>query len=945
METSQSEAYVDKLLTLIHQIVTELHPHFNRDRVTLEDDFEKDLGLDSLSRVELITRIEEAFNKALPQEIIYEAQTPKALLDALFEADAAPIMDSYLKKSELRLEKTHALPHKAQTLVQALQWHLQQHPKRPHIQLYADEGEGEIITYEKLYHEALKVAHSLQQHGIEPAQSVAIMLPTQSGYFYAFYGILLAGAVPVPIYPPARASQLQEHVERHTKILTNAKVKLLITIPQAQTIAGILRSYVPSIETVVTVAQLLKSQPSPTLPPLDPSDTAFIQYTSGSTGDPKGVVLSHANLLANIRAMGQAVEATSEDVFVSWLPLYHDMGLIGAWLGSLYHATLFVVMSPLDFLAKPQRWLWAIHRYGGTLSASPNFGYEYTMHRLKQEDIAGLDLSSWRGAFNGAEAVSPVTLQNFCDFFGPYGFKPEAMAPVYGLAESSVGVTFPPMGRGAVIDRIDRKRFMRSKVAKACQEEDPNPLQFLSCGVPIIGHQVRVVDQTGHELPDRHEGALQFSGPSSTSGYFDNPQKSRELFDGEWLNTGDRAYIAEGELYLTGRIKDIIIKAGRNIYPDELEKAVGEIEGIRKGCVAVFASVDKQSGTERLIVLAESKITQEEERARLHEKINTLAKDLLGQPPDEIVLAQPGAVLKTSSGKIRRAASRELFEKRGGKTQSQSLIWQLTRLTLKSIIPRTRRIVRLTKRRLFALYSWSVFVFFTVLVWLAIMLLPTLKLRWMMMRFCAKSAALFTATPIRVNGAENLPQKDALTVIVANHSSYLDSFVLTLALPRPVRFVAKAELSKIWFSRIPLLKIKTQFVERFDTGKSVDDSQRLHDMMYKGAPLLFFPEGTFTRIPGLKPFHLGAFNVAAASDAAVIPIAVKGTRSILRPGSWFPQHGAIEITIGTPICSQAPKDTDLWHKSLELSQKSRAFILQHCAEPDLAYDLSNPLKS
>lgn len=942
MKIAESEKSAEDLLKVIYNLVKELHPHFSKNSVSLEDDFEKDLGLDSLSRVELISRVEASFKTSFPEKVLHEAQSPKDILEALLGPQAYPVIHSYVEKSALKLKETASLPTDAETLVDVLLWHVKEHPDRPHIQLYEDDGKGEIITFIQLKEKSLKVAFGLQQLGLRPAQAVAIMLPTSADYFYSFFGILMAGGIPVPIYPPARPSQLEEHMQRHTKILDNCKAGILVTVPEAKHVAEILKSYTQNIEEIVTVTQLSSSKTTPVLPLLHADDTAFIQYTSGSTGDPKGVVLTHANLLANIRSMGKAVHATSKDIFISWLPLYHDMGLIGAWFGSLYHASFFVVMSPLSFLSKPQRWLWAIHKYGGTLSASPNFGYEYCLHRLKNVDLTGLDLNTWRAAFNGAEAVSSITIQNFSEHFKTYGFDPKSMTPVYGLAESSVGLTFPPMQRGPVIDSIERDTFVKYKIAKPVSANDKHTLNFVSSGLPLVGHQIRVVDQIGHEVPERHEGELQFCGPSSTSGYYRNAEKNEELFDKNWLNTGDRAYISKGELYLTGRIKDIIIRAGRNIYPDELEKAIGNIEGIRKGCVAVFGTLDKQTATERLIVLAETKIKDKQIRENLHKKINTLATDLIGGPPDEIVLAQQGAVLKTSSGKIRRAASRDLFEEKGGKTGSQNLVWQLIRLTFKSILPRTRRLIRLLKTYLFALYSWGIFALFSLIAWLSIVLLPTLSMRWVMIRLCARSAAGLTFTQIKIKGLENLQKNLSNTVIVANHSSYIDGLVLVAFLPRPVSFVAKAELSTLWLSRIPLQKLKTKFVERFDIGKSVDDSKRLCTALAEEETLLFFPEGTFTRIPGLKPFHLGAFSIAAEAKALVIPIAITGTRSILRPEAWFPQHGDIDVEIGEAITlTDEEKDMDSWHRALSLSQKSRSFILQHCKEPDLVYEATS----
>ena len=274
--------------------------------------------------------------------------------------------------------------------------------------------------------------------------------------------------------------------------------------------------------------------------------------------------------------MGKAVQVTSTDVFVSWLPLYHDMGLIGAWLGSLYHAFPLVVMSPLTFLARPERWLWAIHKHRGTLSASPNFGYELCLRKIPDTALAGLDLSSWRMAFNGAEPVSPETIARFAQRFGQYGLRPQAMAPVYGLAECSVGLAFPPPGRGPLIDCIRRDSFMRTGHAEPAGSDEADVLRVTRMRAGrFSGHEIRIVDATGRELGERVEGHLEFKGPSATSGYFRNPEQTRLLFHGEWLDSGDFAYMAEGDVYLTGRSKDIIIRAGRNIYPYELEECRG----------------------------------------------------------------------------------------------------------------------------------------------------------------------------------------------------------------------------------------------------------------------------------------------------------------------------------------------------------------------------------
>ena len=306
---------------------------------------------------------------------------------------------------------------------------------------------------------------------------------------------------------------------------------MLITVPEGIRLGALLKGLVPSlssIESAMTLSGLSADIPLPRL--RDGSATALIQYTSGSTGDPKGVVLSHANLLANIRGIGRAVAASSSDIFVSWLPLYHDMGLIGAWLGCLYYGAPLYAMSPLAFLARPQSWLWAIHRFRGTISAAPNFAFELCLSKINESDIKGLDLSSLRLVGNGAEPVSVDTLRRFIDRFAAYGFRSGAMAPVYGLAENAVAVTLPPPGRPPIIDRVNRAALNTRGIAEPAKPEDSNAMELVACGQPIPDHEIRIVDDMGRELGERREGRLEFRGPSATSGYFQIRRRRASCF-------------------------------------------------------------------------------------------------------------------------------------------------------------------------------------------------------------------------------------------------------------------------------------------------------------------------------------------------------------------------------------------------------------------------------
>ena len=944
LTSSVQDKLAYSLLKLIEEMVAELYANKPRTFIlTLDSSLYDDLSLDSLARVELISRIEQRFKVALPQRVFVEAESPRDLLRSILGAQGQKESVSSKDVVELVVGKVEELPHQASTLIEILEWHVQHNPDRLHIHIVDDDGEAETLTYKQLWQGAEKVASGLQQQGIQSGDTVAIMLPTGKNYFFCFYGIVLTGAIPVPIYPPVRRSQLEDHLQRHSGILNNCVAKILVTMPEAKVVARLLKSQVLSLRAVVTVADLTLSSASYVRPSINPNDIAFLQYTSGSTGNPKGVVLTHANLVENIRAMGKAVDATPNDVFVSWLPLYHDMGLIGAWFGSLYFAMSFVVMSPLSFLTRPKRWLWTIHQYRGTLSASPNFGFELCLKRLNDEDIEGLDLSSWRLAFNGAEPVSPETIKHFTARFQAVGFKEESMMPVYGLAESSVGLAFPPLHRKPVIDRIKRDQFSQAGQAVLAEQSDKNALSFVACGRALSGHQIRIVDSNGKELPERREGYVQFRGPSVTSGYYRNPEQTKKLFIGNWLDSGDLGYIAEDDIFITGRDKDVIIRAGRNVYPHELEEAVGNIEGIRNGCVAAFPAKDERSATERLVVLAETRETDPAIQQELKNQISIISNDLIGLPPDEIIIAPPHTVLKTSSGKIRRSACRELYEQNLLGQATKAFWLQMTRTALRSMLPIGRRLQQRFVNGLYVIYALLVFTPIASLSWLAVMLLPRLKWRWWAVHHLARLLMYASGTKVVVNGLENLPPESQISVFVANHSSYVDSFAVLARVPRDFSFVSKSEFQNNMFTGPALKRLHAEFVERFDIEKGVSDTLNIASNKQRDQSLFFFPEGTFTRVSGLQNFRMGAFITAAKSNMQVVPIAIRGTRSILRAGTWMPRRGRITITIGqtvTPEVLAEGKTEDNWTVAVKLKEAAHQHISRYCGEADLSQETS-----
>jgi 1-acyl-sn-glycerol-3-phosphate acyltransferase len=929
-----------RLLAVVRALVVELTPERAHLDIHLDSDLDRDLGFDSLSRVELLFRLERDLNVQLPEQAYASAETPRDLVRAA-RASVASGADTQRAFAVTAVEteplaRADHPPASVTTLQGVLAWQAKHNGSRTHVLLYETDAETpSSLTYAELQQGAERIAVGLVAEGLQPGDAVSIMLPTGRQYLESFFGVLLAGAIPVPIYPPARPSQLEDHLKRHAKILANAEARLLITVPEGRSVGRLLSRQVAGLKAVVTPEEL--TEHTGTYHPVNAhqDDTAFLQYTSGSTGQPKGVILSHANLLANIRAMGEWVRADSSDVFVSWLPLYHDMGLIGAWLGALYYAMLSVLMPPNSFLARPWRWFQAVHAHRATITAAPNFAYELCLAKVPESRFEGLDLSSLRLAFNGAEPVSPRTVRLFRERFEKHGFEPEAFCPVYGLAESAVGLAFPPLGRGPLIDRVARETFERTGRAETvgdgdCGSEDA--LEFVACGQPLIGYEIRIVDDAGRELPERQAGHLEFKGPSATAGYRNNTEATAGLFHGDWLDSGDLAYTAGGDVYLTGRVKDLIIRAGRNIYPYELEEAVGDLDLVRKGCVAVFGSRVRDADVEQLVVVAETRTTDAETLARLRQQIEALSSDRLGVAPDDVVLAPPRTVLKTSSGKIRRSACKTLYEEGQIGRGPRAAWWQLARVWLVGQARSMRSVLRSTMDLAYVAWCYFAFGLMMPLAVISLTFQRDLRRRWRSLGCLARGLLRMCRVPVVVRGLDTARLERC--VLVANHASYLDGLLMVALLPKPVSFIAKAELAGHPFAGWFLRRIGAEFVERFDASQGTADAARLSQKAREDQPLFFFPEGTFTRYPGLLGFHLGAFLTAAENDLAVVPITIRGSRSVLRSDDWFPRRGAVAVIVGEPISSQATG----WDAALELRNTARAEILRHVGEQDLALE-------
>jgi fatty-acyl-CoA synthase len=931
---------------------------------------ERELGLGSLERVELMLRLGDACGVRLPDRVVAEADTVQDLIDAILAQEFAPTNSAaaapFAPGSSLQTAPsagTAVAPsltrpdiqeqiHSATTLTEIIRLRGRGEPNRVHVQVYEEDDQLRTITFGDLYEHASTVATELRNRGLESGQTVAIMLPTCAEFFYTFAGILLAGGIPVPIYPPFRADRIAEYATRQANILRNAETQFLVTWRQAENLAKLLKPRVPSLREVLNAQKLAGASASV---PSDVAsetqwrpvqnlshqargeDIAFLQYTSGSTGDPKGVILTHANLLANIRSIVSGLEIRPDDACVSWLPLYHDMGLIGAWFVPLFIGIPLIVMSPLAFLSRPERWLRAIHKHRATIAPAPNFAYELCVRKIADKDLEGLDLSSWRAATNGAEPVRAETLERFAKRFEPYGFHPKALMAVYGLAEASLAISVPRLGDGYKVDRIERTPFESEGRAIPVGAGDAATLEFVNAGKPLPSVEVRIVDAAGRDLGERQEGQLWFRSPAATTGYYRNPNATRELMrDGDWLDSGDLAYWGEGELYITGRAKDVIIKAGRNLYPHEIEEIAGRVKGVRTGCVVAFGAPDERTGTERLIVAAE--IRDADNAKQIEADISRAVDEAMGMPPDVIRLLRPQSIPKTSSGKLRRGDTRRLYleGKLGKKQQSASM--QIAKLAVRGAVPTawmwTKKAARSTAEGLYGFYALAAFSVVLLPLWVLVLLTRDPKRAARFVHVGARWMLRVARVPVQVEGSEILSGRigSGPWIFAPNHSSYVDILVSLAYLPPDVKFVMKGEVRDMPLVSTLATRSGQFSFDRSDPQARIRQAEEVNAALKKGESVVIYPEGTFTAMAGIRPFQLGAFKSAVDTERPICPVSVRGAREILRDKTILPRRGKITVTFGPLIFPNASAGDD-WHEIVRLRDAARETIARNSGEP------------
>jgi len=513
-------------------------------------------------------------------------------------------------------------------------------------------------SYAEIQHASLRAARSLREAGLRRGDLVALVVPDEEQFLVALFGASLAGVIPASLYPPSSTGDLLRYFELSAAILRAAGARAVVTTRALAPSFDRARPQCPELSLVLCSEDLDAAPLEPDVWPA-PDDIAFVQFTSGSTSTPKGVALTHANLSANIDAFGGpfAVAISPEDIGVSWLPLNHDMGLVGMALGALYAGRPCVLVPPAAFVKRPAEWLRAITRHRGTVSFAPDFAYDLCVRRVK--DLDGLDLSSWRVAGCGAEPIHPSTLAAFSDKFNPAGFRETSFVPCYGLAEHVLAATVCPRGRPPLTEQISADDLTARRLAVAHVGEGRS-LRLVSCGSALPEHQVRIAGEDGRPLPERHVGEIVLSGPSVMHGYYNEPALTAETIRDGWLHTGDLGYLSDGELFVCGRANDLIIVNGRKYHPQDIEWAVDGLGGVRRGRVVAFGSSGR-GRAERVVVVVEPNGTVAPDA--LAGAIRREIGDLFGLYVDDVALVRSGTVGRTTSGKVQRANTKMRYER------------------------------------------------------------------------------------------------------------------------------------------------------------------------------------------------------------------------------------------------------------------------------------------
>jgi len=542
-------------------------------------------------------------------------------------------------------------------------------PEKPAIKLLYNQQPEDALSYADLLQGALKYARLLADSGVKPGEVAILIFNHGKDLVFSFFGAVLQGAIPSIMPFLTEKLSPEQYRASLAALFEITQPAAIITYPEFldEVLAA---SKDSSVRVILTSSQVEVGSPAE-IPweslggcTRSPQDIVLLQHSSGTTGLQKGVALSHQAVFNQVQSYAQAIRLTKEDIIVSWLPLYHDMGLIAGFLLPILYRASLVLMSPFDWVRQPARLMQAVSKYHGTLTWLPNFAYNFCAQKIRERDLEGVDLSSWRAVINCSEPMHWKSHQLFLERFQAYGFRPEALATCYAMAENVFAVTQGGIDCPVTVDEINGRIFIERQEAIPAVPGSES-LKLLSAGTSIEDTRVKIIDVHGNSLPERHLGEIALQSNCMLTGYYHRPDATEKAFLNGWYLTGDLGYMVNAEVFVTGRKKDLIIVGGKNIYPQDLERLAGDVEGVHPGRIVAFGSYNETAGTEDVIIVAEvegreGEVDQEDESIyRLADAIRRKVTQGSDIALRNVYLVGKNWLLKTSSGKIARAANRD----------------------------------------------------------------------------------------------------------------------------------------------------------------------------------------------------------------------------------------------------------------------------------------------
>jgi fatty-acyl-CoA synthase len=568
-----------------------------------------------------------------------------------------------------KLSLTLTTRHQVNTLLDLAQRQYEQRADAPAVIFIPAGGEAtHTITTREFFDRAGHYADALGEIQVAPRDLVILVMEHGEALLYAFWGAMMIGAIP-SIFPFLTDKLDPDmYYERVKALVVHSGAKTVIASPQfAESLAALLAD---TGVRVITESNLKPGQGKPSFTPgVEGSDIAFLQHSSGTTGLQKGVALSHSAVLNQLASYSGAIRLTTEDRIVSWLPLYHDMGLIAGFIMPIAQGIPLILMSPFHWVRDPKILLWAIHEHGGTLCWLPNFAYNFLATRVRDNAIEGVSLSSLRAFVNCSEPMRTDSHRMFTKRYEPYGLRPDALTTCYAMAENTFAVTQGGIDHPATIDVISRTVLGEQHRAEPATDGDLS-IEMLSCGFPIPNCEIMIVDDARNPVAERHVGEVAVRSDSMLSGYYRRDDLTAQAMFNGWYLTGDLGYVADGELYITGRKKDLIIVGGKNVYPQDLEAITGEVPGVHAGRVVAFGVPDERLGTEAIVIVAEADTEDEDQRASIGREIRQRVAQQTETALQNVLLVDHMWLHKTSSGKIARGANREKYLEEMGLAQA-----------------------------------------------------------------------------------------------------------------------------------------------------------------------------------------------------------------------------------------------------------------------------------